>query len=219
MIHFVNVEKGYQSAHGWRHVLRPVSLSLPVHRRIGVLGYNGSGKSTFLRLVSGVEEPDRGHVVRDCKVSWPLGFSGGLHQEMTGIDNAAFIAGIYDHDRDEVIRFVVEFTELGDYLDMPVRTYSSGMKARINFAISMALDFDVYLVDEITGVGDATFQHKAREMFRERAKNAGLLFVSHSEKSVRDYCDVALVIHDGYIFAFNSLKPALKFYADLRNRS
>jgi capsular polysaccharide transport system ATP-binding protein len=212
MIHFVNVEKGYAGAHAWNEVIKRVNMTIPTDRRIGVLGYNGSGKSTFLRMVAGTEEPDVGHIVRDCNVSWPLGFGGGVHPDMTGVDNAAFIARLYQADLDRVLRFVRDFTEMDDYLDMPVRTYSSGMRAKLNFAISMAIDFDCYLVDEITGVGDATFQAKARRVFAERAQNAGLLFVSHNMSTVKQYCDAALVIESGYIFGFSDINQAHKFY-------
>lgn len=215
MIHFVNVEKGYPGAHSWNQVIRPLSMTIPTDRRIGVLGYNGSGKSTFLRMVAGVEQPDHGHVIRDCNVSWPLGFGGGVHSEMTGTENATFIAELYEADRERVMEFVRDFTELDDYLDMPVRTYSSGMRAKLNFAISMALDFDCYLVDEITGVGDATFQAKAKKVFEQRARTSGLLFVSHNMKSVRSYCEAALVIESGYVFGFSDLDNAERFYVRL----
>jgi capsular polysaccharide transport system ATP-binding protein len=221
MIHLIDVAKAYEGPNGLHDVIRPVSMTIPTNRQVAVLGYNGAGKSTLLRLISGVEDPDQGQIIRDCRVSWPLGFSGGLHNELTGVENAVFIARIYGSDVDEVIRFVYDFSELGDYMRMPVRTYSSGMKARLTFGLSMAIDFDCYLVDELTAVGDRTFKNKAQRAFRERARRSGLLFVSHDDQSVRQYCEVAMVIDDGYIYAFSDMDTARRFYrqvAERRNR-
>jgi capsular polysaccharide transport system ATP-binding protein len=218
MIHLVNVSKRYQTPAGLKTVLQPVSMTIPSDRRIGVIGRNGSGKSTLLKIIAGVESPDTGHVVRDCRISWPLGLGGGLHQEQTGIENTAFIARVYGADVDAAIRYVRTFSELGDYLRMPVRTYSSGMKAKLNFALSMALDFDCYLVDELTAVGDKTFRQKAQRTFRERAQRAGLLFVSHNDQQVQQFCDIAIVIHQAVIYPFDHVKSAGKFYNEMLAR-
>lgn len=218
MIHLVNVAKSYEGPTGRHQVIRPVDITIPSNRQVAVLGYNGAGKSTLLRLISGAEEPDEGTIIRDCSVSWPLGFSGGLHKELTGIENAVFIARVYGADVDETIRFVRDFSELGDYIHMPVRTYSSGMRGRLSFALSMAIDFDVYLVDEITGVGDRTFQDKCRRAFRDRAERSGLLFVSHNDQTVRQYCDIALVVDDGYLYAFADMDDARRFYRQIGDR-
>jgi capsular polysaccharide transport system ATP-binding protein len=220
MIHLINVSKAYAGPSGPRHILRPISLTIPANRQVALLGYNGAGKSTFLKLIAGVEMPDKGRIVRTTRVSWPLGFSGGLHKELTGVENAAFVARIYGADVDKVIRFVYDFSEIGDYMHMPVRTYSSGMRGRLNFGLSMAIDFDFYLVDEITGVGDRSFQNKCKKAFAARAQTSGLLYVSHNDASVRAYCDIALVLHDGRLYAFEDLAWARTFYRGLaQNRT
>ena len=212
MIHLVNVSKLYATPVGMKSVLAPLTIDIPSNRRIGVIGKNGSGKSTLLKIIAGVEDPDTGHVNRNCRISWPLGMGGGLHPQMTGVENAAFISRLYGADIDSTIDYVRRFSELGDYLRMPVRTYSSGMKAKLNFSLSMALDFDCYLVDEMTSVGDKTFREKARRAFLERAQRSGLLFVSHNDRQVQQFCDVALVIHEGEVYPFDSVKTAGRFY-------
>ena len=217
MIHLIDVAKHYHGPDGRRTVIKPVSMSIPSHRQVAVLGYNGAGKSTLLKLISGAEAPDQGQIVRSCTVSWPLGFSGGLSQELSGVENTAFVARIYGQDVDKVIRFVYDFAEIGEYMRMPVRTYSSGMKARLTFGMSMAIDFDCYLVDEITGVGDRTFQEKCRRVFAERAERSGLLFVSHNDTTVKQYCDMAMVIHQGEIYAFEEMDAASAYYRQLGN--
>lgn len=218
MIHLIDVVKYYPGPDGPRRVIHPVSMSIPAHRQVAVLGYNGAGKTTFLKLLSGVEDPDEGRIIRSCRVSWPLGFQGGVSNDLTGSENAAFIARIYGADVDEVIAFVTDFAEIGDYMRMPVRTYSSGMRARLSFALSMAIDFDCYLVDEITGVGDKTFQDKCRRTFAERAQRSGLLFVSHNDQTVRQYCDMAIVIDEGCLIPFEDIDDARVYYRRVADR-
>lgn len=212
MIHFIDLEKRFPTQHGERVVLHRTNLSLPSNLRIGVLGVNGSGKSTLLRMVSGTEPPSAGTIRRECRVSWPLGFSGGLHPDLTGIENIVFAARLYGMDIDETIDFTKDFAEIGEYLKMPVRTYSSGMRARLAFGLSLAVDFDLYLIDEITSVGDLRFQSKCRQAFEERTKSSGLFFVSHSEGNIKQYCDLAMVLHEGQLIPFETLEPALEFY-------
>jgi len=212
MIHLIDLEKRFQTLHGERVVLHRTNLSLPSNMRIGVLGVNGSGKSTLLQMISGTEPPTAGTIRRECRVSWPLGFSGGLHPNLTGIENIVFGARLYGVDIDETIAYTSDFAEIGEYMNMPVRTYSAGMRARLAFGLSLAVDFDLYLIDEITAVGDRRFQDKCRKAFEERTRSSGLFFVSHSEANIKRYCDLAMVLHDGHLIPFESLEPALDFY-------
>jgi capsular polysaccharide transport system ATP-binding protein len=212
MIHLINLAKEYRTRSGQKIVLHAQSLSIPTDRRIGVLGRNGAGKTTLLNLIAGVEEPSQGRIVRTCSVSWPLGFSGGLHGDVTGRENTCFIARLNGADVDETIEFVREFSELGDDLNEPVRTYSQGMRARLAFSLSMAIDFDCYLIDEITAVGDGRFQAKCRRALRDRRDRSGLLMVSHNEATIRQYCDVGLVLYKGTLVPFDSIEYAVSFY-------
>jgi capsular polysaccharide transport system ATP-binding protein len=177
-----------------------------------LLGANGAGKSTLMRLIAGVEESDTGRIIRAASVSWPLGFSGGLHNSLTGIQNSEFIARIYGAPVDRVVDFVADFSELGPYLNMPVETYSSGMRARLAFGISLSIDFDCYLIDEGLSVGDQWFRDKAQAAFDERRRHSGMLFVSHNPGTVKSYCDVGMVLVEGRLIPFTSLAEAADFY-------
>ncbi|HLV19403.1 MAG TPA: ABC transporter ATP-binding protein [Polyangiaceae bacterium] len=212
MITLENVTKAYPTHKGLNVVLDRVSFQFPARRNIGVLGRNGAGKSTLLRLISGAEQPDAGEVVRGGHVSWPIGFSGGFNGSLTGEENCRFVARIYGVDVDEVVGFSMEFSELGDYFQMPVRTYSSGMRARLAFGLSMAIDFDVYLVDEVTAVGDARFQQKCRAAFAERRDRSSVIIVSHSLGTIKSYCDSCAVLDNGRLFYFDSVGDAARVY-------
>jgi capsular polysaccharide transport system ATP-binding protein len=212
VIHLVDVSKSYSTDVGKRIILYPTTLSIPTHRNVALLGANGSGKSTLMRLISGVEEPDSGYIVRSGKISWPIGFSGGLHGSLTGRQNCTFIAGIFGLPVAKIFEFVADFSELKEYLDMPVDTYSSGMRARLAFGLSLSVEFDCYLIDEALSVGDQWFRDKALAAFEQRRRRAGMLFVSHSPKSVQQYCDMGLVLVDGHLVPFESLSEAIDFY-------
>src|SRR5438132_3972726 len=179
MIHLIEVAKQYSTWAGDRIVLFPTSLTIPTDCGVAVLGRNGAGKSTLLRMIAGVEMPDTGRIVRTVSVSWPLGYGGGVNTSMTGRQNVRFIARINGTDEDEALAFVEDFAELGPYMDEPVGTYSSGMMGRLNFGISLAIDFDFYLIDEGVGAGDRWFQEKCAAAFAElRRKSSGILMVS-----------------------------------------
>lgn len=212
MIRLESVYKAYRTTKGIRRILTDVSLEFPRGKSVGILGKNGAGKSTLLRLLSGVETPDRGAIHRDVKISWPLGFSGGFHGSLNAYENIRFICRIYMADIPSVTSFVEEFSELGNYMHMPVNTYSSGMRARLAFGLSMAIDFECYLVDEITAVGDAHFQKKCKAMFQERKCRSDILIVSHSPKIIKDHCDAAAVLCEEKLHYFGSLKEAILFY-------
>jgi capsular polysaccharide transport system ATP-binding protein len=201
--------------HGRKRVLKDLTLRIKPGERIGFLGRNGAGKTTLIKLIGGVEMPTSGKIRREMSVSWPLGFAGGFQGSLTGYDNARFIARIYGREYREIRDFVEDFTELGPQLKMPVRTYSSGMRARLAFALSLAIEFDCYLIDEIIIVGDANFHHKCHhELFEKRADRA-LVLASHSPDLIREFCDRALVLHQGEGTVYTDVNAALDVYTHL----
>ncbi len=212
MIELRNVSKIYRTIGGENVVLDSLSFSFPARTNIGILGKNGAGKSTLMRIVAGTEQPDTGEVTRKGSVSWPIGFGGGFNGSLSGEENCRFVARIYDADVDEVVGFTMHFAELGDYFHMPVKTYSSGMRARLAFGLSMAIEFDVYLVDEVTAVGDSRFQQKCREAFRERSGRSSVIIVSHQLNTIKDYCQRCAVLSDGRLLSFDSIDEARKVY-------
>ena len=213
MIHLIDVSKQYSTWAGDRIVLFPTSLTIPTNCGVAVLGRNGAGKSTLLRMIAGVEMPDHGKIVRTVSVSWPLGYGGGVNSNMTGRQNVRFIARINGTDEDDAIAFVDDFAELGPYMDEPVETYSSGMKGRLNFGISLAIDFDFYLIDEGVGAGDRWFRDKAAAAFAERRRrSSGILMVSHDPHTIEQYCDIAMVLYRGQLVPFAKLDDAVHFY-------
>jgi capsular polysaccharide transport system ATP-binding protein len=214
MIVLDQVSKSYSVQGGRKVVLDQVDAVFPRGRSIGLLGVNGAGKSTLLRLIAGTELPDEGSVTRGTRVSWPLGFLGSFHGSTSGRANVRFIARIYGRDVQDTIAFVEDFSELGRYLDMPVKTYSSGMRARLAFAVSMAIDFETYLVDEITAVGDARFQSRCKEAFKQRRKTADVIMVSHYLDTIREYCDMGAVVADGGLILFDRIEEAISHYED-----
>lgn len=212
MIYMLGVQKSYPAVNGRRTVLHPTTLAIPTNRAVALLGQNGAGKSTLLRMLAGVELPDHGEIIRDARISWPIGFGGAVHGTMTGRQNAAFLANLYGLPPEETIAFVEEFAELGEYFDMPARTYSSGMRARLNFGLSFAVDFDCYLVDEALATGDKRFRQKSLEAFRARRARSGLLFISHNPKTVKEFCEMGIVLHNGNLVPFENLHDAVQFY-------
>jgi capsular polysaccharide transport system ATP-binding protein len=214
MIRLNGLHKSYAVGDQRRVVLDEVSAELPRGRSVGLLGVNGAGKSTLLRLIAGTELPDKGHVVRDGRVSWPLGFSGSFHGSTTGRANVHFIARIYGKDVDDTVAFVDDFAELGHYIDMPVKTYSSGMRSRLAFAVSMSMEFDTYLVDEITAVGDARFQARCSQVFRQRRGAADLIMASHNIATIREYCDMGALVSDGRLTVFDRVDDAITSYEE-----
>jgi capsular polysaccharide transport system ATP-binding protein len=215
MIECKDIRKSYRAGHGRREILKGISFSLARGERLALLGRNGAGKSTLIKLVGGVEMPDSGTVVRHMTNSWPIGFSGAFQGSLTGYDNARFIARIYGTSYAQIRDFVEDFTELGSALKMPVKTYSSGMRARLAFALSLAIEFDCYLIDEVILVGDQNFHLKCQyELFEKRADRA-MIIASHSMETVREICSRAVVIHNGDGIAFSDTKSAIEFYENL----
>lgn len=212
MIRLEGVTKIYKTKDHRKVVLDDVTYTFDTRYSYGIFGSNGAGKSTLLRLIAGTELPNRGKVTRDLRVSWPLGFGGGFHPDMTGRENVKFISRIYGADTRRVIDFVDYFAELGNYFDIPVKTYSSGMQARLAFGLSMAVDFECYLVDEITAVGDSRFALRARQAFEEKRDRSTMIMVSHDIGTVKAYCDRGLVLYRGKLMAFGDIDDAIEFY-------
>lgn len=209
MIRLERVSKSFR-VHGMtRHVLHEVSFLLPPGRDVALIGRNGAGKSTLLRLIGGTLRPDAGRITRHCDVSWPMGFAGSFHPALTGAQNTRFVARVYGRDSRALEDYVQDFAELGPYYRLPVRTYSSGMKARLAFALSMGVNFDLYLVDEVIGVGDTAFRRKCVEAFRARMGRARVLMISHNPGTLREFCDCGLVIESGRLAFHKDLDAAI----------
>ncbi len=214
MISFIGVDKIYRGRNLSKVILDDVTLDLP-DCNIAVLGANGAGKSTLLRMIGGSELPTRGQIRRRGRVSWPLGLAAGFNGSMTGLENVQFLARIYGQDTERAIEFVEDFAELGASLRQPWSTYSSGMRARLAFASSMAFDFDTYLIDEIIAVGDASFKAKCHQAFRERRARSRVIMVSHAMRIVRDYCDMGLVMHRGRLTLWEDVEEAIAAHQEL----
>jgi capsular polysaccharide transport system ATP-binding protein len=212
MIQLNNVFKFYRTEGVTKIVLNHVSMVFDTTRSYGLLGVNGAGKSTTLRLIAGTELPNSGKVRRTVRVSWPLGFAGGFHPLMTGRENVTFVARVYGADIRRVLDFVEDFAEIGDYIDVPIKTYSSGMLARVAFGLSMAIEFDVYLIDEVLAVGDARFAKRCEEVFEARRKHSSVILVTHAMGSIKQYCDCGGVIVDGRIIMFDNVDKAIEMY-------
>ena len=215
MIRLTNVCKDYPTKAGPRRVLDNINLTIRPGEKVGILGQNGAGKSTLIRLISGAEPPTLGRIERHMSVSWPLAFSGGFQGSLTGADNVRFICRIYGVDFKPRFEFVKEFSELGVYINEPLMTYSSGMRARLAFAISMTIDFDCYLIDEVLAVGDARFRERCRVELFEKRKDKAMLIVSHSHRYLQNSCDRFLLFRDGSIEEYDDFREVYFQYKEL----
>ena len=212
MISIENICKTYSTRFGPRTILDNVSFRLERGRNIGILGQNGAGKSTLIRLISGAEKPTSGHIQRDMSVSWPLAFSGAFQPNLTGLDNLKFVCRIYGVDYKPLIPFVEDFTELGIYFQEPVMHYSAGMLTRLAFALSMAIEFDCFMIDEAMVVGDARFHERCHvELFQKR-KDRAFILVTHDADVIKLYCERASVLHEGKLYPFDSVDEAYDYY-------
>ena len=214
MIRICDVSKRYNTRRGRHTVLHHVNLELQRGRNVGILGRNGAGKSTLVRLLAGAERPSSGVILRGMSVSWPLAFGGAFQGNLTGLDNLKFVCRVYGVDYRSVLSFVEDFTELGRYFREPVGHYSSGMLTRLAFALSMAIEFDCFLIDEVMVVGDTRFHERCHdEMFSKRRDRAFVL-VSHDAQVIKAYCERACVMHEGRLLEFESVQAAQDFYAE-----
>ncbi|MDP5220749.1 ABC transporter ATP-binding protein [Ruegeria sp. 2205SS24-7] len=215
MIRFENLTKSFLVQGQRRIVIDNLNATLPTGKSLALLGRNGAGKSTLLRMLAGTMRPDSGRIISDGRISWPVGFGGSFHGDLTGAQNVRFIARIYGVDTDSLLAFVDDFAELGRYFHMPVRSYSSGMKSRLTFGASMGIRFDTYLVDEVTAVGDVSFRRKSRALFAERMRTSSAILVSHEMGQLRAFCDAGIVLADGRISYFDDLEEAIELHHEL----
>lgn len=215
MIRFEDLSKSFRIRGERKLVIDHLNMTLPTGRSLALLGRNGAGKSTLLQIIAGTMRPDTGRVVSDGTISWPVGFGGSFHRELTGAQNIRFIARVYGVDSDALVEFVEDFAELGRHYHMPVRSYSAGMRARLTFGASMGIHFDTYLVDENTAVGDAVFKRKSRAVFIERMRRSSAIMVSHSMRQVREFCDSAVVLENGKLEYFEDLEAAIARHEEL----
>lgn len=214
MIILENITKLYKTRSGMHKVLDGVNLTISRSEKIGILGRNGAGKSTMIRLLSGAEPPDGGNIRRGMSISWPLAFGGAFQGSLTGLDNLKFICRVYGADFRDKIEYVQDFTELGRYFREPVKTYSSGMRARLAFAISMAVEFDCFLIDEIISVGDARFHDKCQIELFEKRSDRSFVMVSHEAHNIREHCDKVGVLSRGQLTLFDDIDSAYSFYQE-----
>jgi len=207
--------KSYRVGHRSNHVLDKVNLTFRRGDRVGLLGRNGAGKTTLIKLIGGVIMPTSGRVVREMSCSWPLGFTGGFQGSLTGYDNARFIARIYNQDYNDLRAIVEDFTELGSQLRAPVKTYSAGMRARLAFGLSLAIEFDCYLIDEVIMVGDRNFQVKCHTEIFEKRHDRALLLATHGTDYIREYCNMAVLMRHGQAEVYHDIEEALAVYETL----
>lgn len=216
MITLENVTKYYPSALGKQYIFKDLSFTIPSGHNIAILGANGSGKSTLFRLLAGSEYPVSGTITTSLSLSWPVALATGIHPQMTGRENTRFIGRINGvKDLKAYEEKVMQFSQLGIKFDLPVKDYSSGMRPRLAFACSIGIDFDVYLIDEVTSVGDATFRRRAKEALLERSEQANVIMVSHQMEEIRQFCDSAIVLQDGKLTFYNDLEDGIKRYQAL----
>lgn len=209
MIRITGLQKTFHLRGRRKVVANDINVVFPPGMSVALLGRNGAGKSSLLAMISGFLDPDAGRIDITGTLSWPVGFAGSFHPDLTGAQNIRFIARVYGVDTGALIDFVRDFAELGQHFDLPVRSYSSGMKSRLSFGVSMGIRFDTYLVDEVTAVGDADFKRKSRAVFKERMKESGAIFVSHGMNQVRQFCDAGAVLENGRLTYYDDLEEAI----------
>jgi len=220
MIELINVTKYFKTPKGRKYILKDVSFTIPSNLNVGIVGKNGAGKSTLMRMLGQIEFPNSGKIVSNKSFSWVMGVGGGFQNNMTGRANVKFVCRIYGKSKEEIrraIEFVKEFSELGDYFDMPIRTYSSGMKSRLTFGLSLAFDFDYLLIDETLSVGDARFRKKSKDALMRKIEQCNVLLVSHDMGTLRQICDVGIVAHNAKLHYFDNIDEAIDMYKEINS--
>ena len=222
MIELKNVTKYFQTKQGKKYILKDMSITIPSNTNIGILGRNGAGKSTIMRMLGHIEFPNKGTIHSNHTFSWPLGLGGGFVGNMTGKANVKFVCRLYgrtDKQMQEIIDYTKEFSELGNYYDMPIKTYSSGMKGRLSFGLSLAFDFDYMLIDETLSVGDARFKKKSKDALMKKIENCNILLVSHDMNTLKELCDAGIVVNNGKMTYFENIKDAIDEYTEINKRA
>lgn len=216
MIELKNISKSYVTPKGRHYVFKNLHAVLPENKSVGLLGKNGAGKSTLLRIIGGIDYPDSGEVITNKTISWPVALAGGFQGSLTARQNIKFVSRLYapESEVDKVVGFVEEFAQLGKYFDMPINTYSSGMRSRLGFGLSMAFDFDYYLLDEVGAVGDASFRKKSQELLDNLKENSNIIMVSHNLKDLVRNCDVGFVVQGGKAKYFDDINEAVEVYSE-----
>lgn len=221
MIKLDNLTKFYPLSNGDKHfVFREFTFTFPNDCSIGLIGRNGAGKSTLMRLLSGADIPNAGKVITDKKISWPVGLAGGFQQSLSARDNVKFVARVYGYKGEaleEKVRYIEEFAEIGKYFDEPMNTYSSGMRSRIGFGLSMAFDFDYYLIDEAGAVGDAKFKKKSDAIYKEKLSNSKVIMVSHNMAEIEQWCDKVILVNSGKTIVYDDVKEGIEMYKRICN--
>ena len=212
MIELRGLRKTFRTNGITKIVARNINFTFPSKTSIALLGRNGAGKSTLLQMIAGTADPDEGEILSSGTISWPVGFAGSFHPDLTGAQNTRFVARIYGIDTDEMADFVRDFAELGQHFFLPVRTYSSGMRSRLAFGISMAIEFDTYLIDEVTSVGDQAFKMKSQRILSDRMARSGAVIVSHSMALLQDMCTAGAVLEDGRLFYYQRVEKAIEHH-------
>ncbi|SAI05631.1 polysaccharide ABC transporter ATP-binding protein [Bordetella ansorpii] len=218
MIELQKLTKSYVTKRGRQYVFRDLSYVIPPDKNIALIGRNGAGKSTLMRLLCGTDIPDSGKIITDKRISWPVGLGGGFQGSLTGRQNAKFICrslGAEGEAMEKVLAYVEDFAELGDYFNQPVKTYSSGMSSRLRFGLSLAFDFDYYMIDEAMSVGDAHFREKATAEFKKRVGRANVILVTHGMGQVRKMCDIVLILNQGTVQAYEDVEEGIDTYMKL----
>jgi capsular polysaccharide transport system ATP-binding protein len=217
MIELRNIHKSYYAKGIHKQIFQGLDFDFNPNQNYAIVGKNGVGKSTLLRLIAGAENPDYGEIIRKCKISWPLGFSGGFNGSMTGLENLKFVARIYGEDPNRIIDSVFEFSELGNSMKLPIKTYSSGMRTRLAFGLSLAINFDCYIIDEVISVGDTEFRKKSKKAFEEKLDKSFVILASHSPTIIKEYCNCGLILDSRGVHYHDTVDSLLESYQSNKN--